>query len=48
MIRPGPTPGVAHVFGVLGPGGAGLAFFTAVGPDEVAAERSRAFIRGRR
>jgi cytochrome d ubiquinol oxidase subunit II len=39
---------VAHVFGVLALGGAGLAIFTAVGPDEVAAERSRVFVRRRR
>ena len=40
--------GVAHVFGVLALAGAGLAIFTAVGPDEVAAEESRVFVRGRR
>ena len=39
---------VAHVFGVLALAGAGLAIFTAVGPDEVAAERSRVFVRRRR
>jgi len=39
---------VAHVLGVLALAGAGLAIFTAVGPDEVAAERSRVFVRGRR
>ncbi|HTF06595.1 MAG TPA: cytochrome d ubiquinol oxidase subunit II [Asanoa sp.] len=38
---------VAHVFGVLALAGAGLAIFTAVGPDEVAAERSRVFVRRR-
>ncbi|MDX6585253.1 MAG: cytochrome bd ubiquinol oxidase subunit [Solirubrobacterales bacterium] len=40
--------GVAHVFGVLALAGAGLAIFTAVGPDEVAAEEPRVFVRGRR
>jgi hypothetical protein len=40
--------GVAHVFGVLALAGAGLAIFTAVGPDEVAAKESRVFVRGRR
>jgi cytochrome bd ubiquinol oxidase subunit II len=39
--------GVAHVFGVLALAGAGLAIFTAVGPDEVAAKESRVFVRGR-
>jgi cytochrome bd ubiquinol oxidase subunit II len=38
----------AHVLGVLALAGAGLAIFTAVGPDEVAAEESRVFVRGRR
>ncbi|WP_445187379.1 cytochrome d ubiquinol oxidase subunit II [Pseudonocardia sp. Cha107L01] len=40
--------GVAHVFGVLALAGAGLAIFTAVGPDEVAAEEPTVFVRGRR
>jgi cytochrome d ubiquinol oxidase subunit II len=38
----------AHVLGVLALAGAGLAIFTAVGPDEVAAEESRVFVRERR
>jgi hypothetical protein len=33
---------------VLALAGAGLAIFTAVGPDEVAAEESRVFVRERR
>jgi cytochrome d ubiquinol oxidase subunit II len=40
--------GVAHVFGVLALAGAGLAIFTAVGPDEVAAKSSQVFVRERR
>jgi hypothetical protein len=40
--------GVAHVLGVLALAGAGLAIFTAVGPDEVAAKSSRVFVRERR
>jgi cytochrome d ubiquinol oxidase subunit II len=40
--------GVAHVFGVFALAGAGLAIFTAVGPDEVAAQESRVCVSGRR
>jgi cytochrome d ubiquinol oxidase subunit II len=37
---------VAHVLGVIAFAGAGLAIFTAVGPDQVAGEESKVFVRG--
>jgi cytochrome d ubiquinol oxidase subunit II len=36
---------VAHVLGVIAFAGAGLAIFTAVGPDEMAGEEPKVFVR---